>query len=190
MAKQLIALAGVVVALCATSGTASAVPPLRNVIVIDEEDVFVETGCGDPVEIASTATGTIEEAIRPSNSGAPPHYSQHYDIVETFTIVETGATIVFEHHATFRDVRIEPLGGTVYQFTAIEAGQPFVIRTVEGDVLYRDRGVIKFSIVVDTLGDDDLSNDVFIEFLGAEVHGPHPLFDEGVPVCELIALGT
>jgi hypothetical protein len=45
----------------------------------------------------------------------------------------------------------------------MEAGQPFVARDSDGNVLLRDRGVLFTTFQVDTKGDSDLENDEFIE---------------------------
>ena len=67
--------------------------------------------------------------------------------------------------------------GTVYDFVAHESGQPFVIRDMDGNVILRDRGNLVHMFTVDTQGDSDLENDVFIEGSFSFVdHGAHPGF--------------
>ena len=68
----------------------------------------------------------------------------------------------------------------------MEAGQPFVMRDGDGNILFRDRGVLKSTFQVDTKGDTDLDNDVFIEgsFELLADHGRHPGFY--VDFCEVI----
>jgi hypothetical protein len=60
----------------------------------------------------------------------------------------------------------------------MEAGQPFVARDQAGNILFRDRGVLKTTFQVDTKGDTDLDNDVFIEGSWALLtdHRRHPAF--------------
>ena len=41
----------------------------------------------------------------------------------------------------------------------------------------RDRGSVHHHILFDTEG-DDLPGGIFVEDLGADVHGPHPGFDD------------
>ena len=57
-----------------------------------------------------------------------------------------------------------------------ESGQPFVGATATGNVLFHDRGVLKTTFQVDTQGDTDLDNDIFIEgsFELLADHGRHP----------------
>ena len=61
---------------------------------------------------------------------------------------------------------------------AIERGQPFSIRALDGTVVLRDRGMLKTTFMVDTKGDLNLDNDEFIE-AGFEIlkdAGRHPGF--------------
>ena len=82
--------------------------------------------------------------------------------------------------------RATPLGGTIFEFEAVEAGQPFVIEDAEGNVVVRDRGALRHRIVFDTLGDDEPGG-VLIEELESSVHGPHPGFADDFPFCEIAA---
>ena len=45
------------------------------------------------------------------------------------------------------------VSGTIFEFTSVNAGQPFVVRDSDGNLILRDRGVIRQVIQVDTLGD-------------------------------------
>ena len=53
----------------------------------------------------------------------------------------------------FNEVKAVPLGGNLFRFTAVEAGQPFRLYDSEGVLVLRDRGVIRHSAVFDTEGD-------------------------------------
>ena len=65
--------------------------------------------------------------------------------------------------------------------TTIDAGQPIRIRDMTGQVVSRDRGVIRETFLFDTHGDDTPGGE-FGERLSVQVSGPHPLlpgfFDE------------
>lgn len=39
----------------------------------------------------------------------------------------------------------------------------FTIRTLDGKAVYRNRGLLEITFLMDTLGDSDYHNDVFIE---------------------------
>lgn len=78
----------------------------------------------------------------------------------------------------FNEVKAVPLGGNLFRFTAVEAGQPFRLYDSEGVLVLRDRGVIRHSAVFDTEG-DGTPDAVLIEEFEPSVRGPHPgFFDE------------
>jgi hypothetical protein len=97
----------------------------------------------------------------PRAPGAPPRLFDNYHVVETLTA--NGRTATLEHQGLYKDLRITHVEGTIYQFVAMEAGRPFTVRDGDGNVLIRDRGVLVTTFQVDTLGDSDLDNDIFIE---------------------------
>lgn len=98
---------------------------------------------------------------KPRADGAPPYLFDNYEVHETLTA--NGRTLTIDHQGLYKDVRITHVEGTVYQFVAIEVGRPFVARDGDGNILFHDRGLLKATFQVDTLGDTDLDNDVFIE---------------------------
>jgi hypothetical protein len=85
---------------------------------------------------------------------------------------------VLAWNAPAEDLHIVNVEGTLYRFESMEAGQPFVIEDSDGNVVVRDRGRLLTAFTVDTLGDDDLSNDIFIEgtFELLADNGRHPGF--------------
>jgi hypothetical protein len=97
----------------------------------------------------------------PKTEGAPPRLFDNYHSIETLSANGRWATI--EHQGLYKDLHITNVQGTIYQFVAMEAGQPFTVRDSNGNVLLRDRGVLFTTFQVDTLGDTDLGNDVFID---------------------------
>lgn len=102
-----------------------------------------------------------------------------------FTNHETGDWFVIRGHFTLKDVKATLVEGDVYRFRQQQAGQPVVVEDSDGRVVLRDRGVVVWDQLFDTLGDNQPGG----EELSAEVtgvHGPHPglgLGDEGF--CEL-----
>lgn len=131
--------------------------------------------CGFTVHGEVTFEGTFMLKA-PRADGAPPYLFDNYEAHETLTA--NGRTLTIDHQGLYKDLRITLVEGTVYQFVAMEAGQPFVMRDGDGNILFRDRGVLKSTFQVDTQGDLDLENDVFIEgsFELLADHGRHPGF--------------
>jgi hypothetical protein len=85
------------------------------------------------------------------------------------SITLTGQSLYNEPQA----VRIE---GSIFEFTSIEAGQPFAIYDAAGALILRDRGVIRHTYLFDTEG-DDVPGGLFIEDVDVQISGPHPSFD-------------
>jgi hypothetical protein len=112
----------------------------------------------------------------PKNAGAPPRLFDNYHQIETLTA--NGRTMTIEHQGLYKDLRITHVQGTIYQFVSKESGQPFTVRDADGNVLLRDKGVLLSTFQVDTKGDTDLDNDVFVEgsFELLKDAGSHPGF--------------
>jgi hypothetical protein len=152
-------------------------------------ETFIEDECGEPITIDYVNTFSGVFMLKHGRRGDPtPYLLDNYSGVETYTNVANGATFTVAHQGLWKDLRIEHVEGTVYRFTALESGRPVVAIGPDGTRLVFDRGRIFHSFLVDTLGDDDLSNDVFIGTLGADVAGPHPIFFEEVGFCDALDL--
>ena len=138
-------------------------------------DSFDFQDCGFTIHDEVTFEGVFMLKA-PREDGAPPYLFDNYDNRETLSA--HGKTLTIDHQGIYKDLRITQVEGTVYQFVAMEAGQPIVVRDGDGDVLIRDRGVLMTTCQVDTLGDTDLDNDVFVEGSWSLVadHGRHPGF--------------
>jgi hypothetical protein len=103
---------------------------------------------------------------------------------EVHTNTETGEWFVVRGHTVFNEVKARRVEGTIFKLTAILAGQPFTVENSAGEVVLRDRGVIRHTILFATEG-DDVPGGVEVEFLAADVRGPHPGFD--ADFCELVS---
>jgi hypothetical protein len=112
----------------------------------------------------------------PRGDGTPPYLFDNYESHQVLTA--NGRTAYIDHQGLYADVKIRLVEGTVYQFIAHEVGQPWVMRDEDGNVLVRDRGSLRVTFQVDTLGDSDLDNDIFIEDSWELVRdsGRHPAF--------------
>ena len=148
-----------------------------------ESDSFDFDDCGFLVHEEVTFEGTFMLKA-PRQQDAPPYLFDNYEVHETLTA--NGKTLTIDHQGLYKDLHITLVAGTIYQFVAMEAGQPFVMRDGDGAILYRDRGVLKSTFQVDTLGDTDLDNDVFVEdsFELLADNGAHPGFY--IDFCEVV----
>ena len=138
-------------------------------------DSFDFDDCGPLIHNETTFEGVFLLKA-PTKPGAPPRYFDNYEVHEVLTA--NGRSLTVDHNGLYKDLHATLVSGTTYRFEAQESGQPFVVRDDTGGVLIRDRGLLKFAFVVDTMGDNDLDNDVFIEgsFELVADHGSHPGF--------------
>ena len=171
MKRLLVPIMGLLV--LALAGPVQAAPLVRE--HYSGSDSYDFDDCGFAVHVDVTFEGVFMLKA-PRADGAPPYLFDNYEVHETLTA--NGKTLTVDHQGLYKDLRITHVEGTVYQFVAIEAGRPFVVRDEDGTVLLRDRGLLKSTFQVDTMGDTDLSNDVFIEasFEVLKDAGAHPGF--------------
>ena len=152
---------------------AQAAPPVAHELY-EGSDVYEFEVCGLAVRNEVSFSGNFMLKA-PRSDGAPPYFMDNYDVVESWTVEGSDRVLTFEHNGVYKDIKITHVEGTVYRFDTLEAGQPYVIRDESGRVLLRDRGAIRWTFLVDTKGDTDLSNDVFLEEPTVVTsHGPHP----------------
>jgi poly(3-hydroxybutyrate) depolymerase len=111
---------------------------------------------------------------------------ERHSYEETHTNTVTHESFVMRAHSTFHEIKATQVEGSVYEFTQLEVGQPFVVEDSSGRVVVRDRGSVRFHILFDTGGDSDPGGE-FIDFLGADVRGPHPGFVTDADRCSYAA---
>ena len=87
-----------------------------------------------------------------------------------------GRSITLRGHGVSNETQARQVDGTIFEFRSIEAGQPFAVYDADGNLVLRDRGVIRFTYLYDTEG-DDVPGGVFIDELDLQIAGPHPGFD-------------
>lgn len=118
--------------------------------------------------------------LKQGRAGDPtPYLSDNYQYSKRVTAdPDTGRWFTVEGNGLYKDRKITLVEGTTYQFDAMEAGQPFVVRDMNGEVVLRDRGLLHTRFQVDTKGDADLSNDEFVPGSWELVadRGSHPGF--------------
>jgi hypothetical protein len=150
---------------------------------VDEPYSLEAEICGIEVQIEGTATGATR--IRTGTGKLATAFFEHTSVAysETWTAAN-GRSVTVTGHSIFNEVKAVPLGANVFRFTAIQAGQPFRLYDSQGNLLLRDRGVIRFGYVLDTLG-DATPGGVVIEFLEPSVRGPHPGFFD-VTLCPVL----
>jgi hypothetical protein len=179
LVKRLL-LPAVIALLFAMAAPADAQPlEHENYSGTDSFDTDCETATGDVFDLHVDVTFSGVFLLKAAGeAGAPPRLFDNYSAVETITAEGSDRVLTVEHNGLYKDLHITQVEGTVYQFVSIESGQPFVVYSDTGEVLIRDRGLLKTTFQVDTLGDTDPENDVFIEgsFSVLADNGAHPGF--------------
>lgn len=136
-------------------GTASlALASIVDRIHYSFTDSFTDEACGIEVEVELEGRGVF--MVRQDKPGSPAFFaSNNYSFREVVTNPQTGQWIVVTRKGNFREVKATHVDGDVYLFRAHESGQPFVIEDSSGRVVYRERGLLVYEILFDTLGDDE-----------------------------------
>ena len=151
-----------------------------------DQYTFVDDSCGFPLEVVGEVKGTYRLRQGKGKTASAFFLRDRFTYREVVTNLETGGWFVLRGSGVFNEVKARRVSGTVFEFTAVEAGQPFVIEDSTGTVVVRDRGVLRHRILFDTLG-DDVPGGEFVLDLGTSVHGPHPGFADDFPFCEIAA---
>ncbi len=131
--------------------------------------------CGFDVHHVVEFGGTV--AIR-SGDGQAFYGRDNYAVHEVFTNTANGKWFALDANGVVLDLKATHVEDTVYEFVTIEAGQPFVVRNMDGRVVLRDRGRLEYRYLFDTLG-DGVPSGFPVDDLGTKVAGPHPGFDLG-----------
>ena len=154
---------------------AQAAPLVREHYSVTETFSFDD--CGFQIDAQRTFGGLF--MLREGRRGdATPYLFDNYWYENVFTNHETGEWFTHSGNGLYKDLQIVNIEGTVYRFEAIETGRPFQIHDSDGNLVVNDRGHLRVGFTVDTLGDDNLDNDVFIEgsFELLADNGAHPGF--------------
>jgi hypothetical protein len=137
---------------------------------------FSHDDCGFDVEVEGTSSGVFRIREGKGKTGTAFYLHDNYSFVETQTNPETGAFVTITANAVFNEVKAQRIEGNIFEFEAVEAGQ-FRMYDSDGRLVARDRGSVRHHAVFDTEG-DDVPGGIFVEDLGADVHGPHPGLDD------------
>ena len=131
--------------------------------------------CGIDVVRDSVFSGSFR--IRAPRNGDGQAFLERFTLkaTDTFTNPDNGQSFSFVTNETSNELSTSHVSGNVYEFTTIEAGQPFMIRDSDGNVVLRDRGNIRRTAVFDTLGDGQPGG-IFLDETVVRVSGPHPAF--------------
>jgi len=142
-----------------------------------DTDVAHERTCGRYLRVETTFKGI--RMTKSSPGGGPSTGTDHYDIHEVLTVAN-GDGYIIDQNGLYHEVKVRPAGGTLYRYTAINVGQVFTIRTLDGKAVERNRGLEEITFLLDTKGDADPANDEYLDDTIQLVRdvGKHPLITQ------------
>jgi hypothetical protein len=150
-------------------------------------DRFTYSDCGFTVNGQQFGGGTFH--LRPGHQGdATPYLFDNYEWHIVSTNPANGKWFREDGQGQYRDLHITRVEGTVYTFVSEETGRPYTLTDMNGNKVFFDRGRLLTTFQVDTKGDDDLSNDEFIDgsFQLLADNGSHPFWHFEGEWCDVI----
>jgi hypothetical protein len=139
--------------------------------------------CGSvEISVVGHAAGTAHIRVGTGKFDTAFFAHDNYSFRETHTNPD-GDFLVISGDGLFQETRAVPLGGNLFQFSSHNSGRPFIVTDENGDVVVRDRGTIRETIIFDTTG-DNLPGGHFIAEVSFEVAGPHDGL--GFDTCDIL----
>lgn len=134
-----------------------------------------ECGAGNWIDVQAEFSGLL--ILRQGTGADRNAFFAHnnYSWSEVHTNRDTGKWIALSGDGLFQETRATRVSGSIFTFSSVNAGQVFVVRDSDSNVILRDRGAIKETILFDTLG-DATPGGTFISSVEFSVAGPHPGF--------------
>jgi hypothetical protein len=150
-------------------------------------DFFTFSDCGPTVVATHEQSGQFR--LKAGRQGDPtPYYFDNYEWHTVYTNPANGKWFRADGQGLYRDLHVTKVEGTVYTFVSQEVGRPYTLTDMNGNRLFMDRGRLLTTFQVDTKGDDDLSNDEFIDgsFQLLAENGAHPGYDFNGDFCDIV----
>jgi hypothetical protein len=135
-----------------------------------------ECGTGNWVDVEVSFSGV--DSIRTGTGEYAGAFFDHnvYEVREVHTNRLTGEYLVITANGNFKETKATHVSGSIFEFSSVQSGQPFVVTDSSGQVLVRDRGTIRSTILFDTLG-DATPGGIWLADVSFFVAGPHPGLD-------------
>jgi hypothetical protein len=174
-AMAVVALAGLMLA-----GPATATTAFRDRYSFDYSFSYP---CGSvDISVQGHTAGVFQVRVGKGSFDTAFFAHNNYAFSETHTNPD-GDVLVISGNGLFQETRAVPLGNNQFAFSSVNSGQPFIVRDADGNLLVRDRGTIRETIVFDTQGDDVVGG-IFVEELSFKVAGPHDGL--GFDTCDIL----
>lgn len=167
-----------VIAVAAAAAALATVAAPASATVIPREHYSDDYGfsfndCGFWIDVSGHVDGDVQLRVGSGDLQSAFFVHDRATYSETWTRRDTGDFLTVSGHSLFHETHATHVEGTVFTFSSINSGQPFVVRDSSGALVLRDRGVLKETILFDTLG-DNMPGGTFIRQVSFSVAGPHP----------------
>jgi hypothetical protein len=167
-----IAVAAALTSLAAAAAPAAVVEKGR----LADEPYGFSYDCGFPVEVTGVASGHFRMREGTGDDATAFFALDRISFREIHTNPETGEWFSLSGHFANNEVSATRVEGSLFEFRVIKAGQVAVIRDSDGNLVSRDRGVVRRTILFDTGGDREPGGEL-VDLVELRLAGPHPTFD-------------
>ena len=185
MKNRVIRTLALAVALICVAAAAAQAAVVEKGRFVDESYGF-SYDCGFPVEVTGVASGNFRLREGTGNDATAFFSLDRVSYREIHTNPQTGAWFSVSGHFANNEVSATRVEGSLFTFKIIKAGPVAVIEDSDGNLVSRDRGVMRQTILFDTGGDQEPGG-TFVDLVDLRFGGPHSTFDRRCDVAsELI----
>lgn len=169
--RRTLALAAAFTSVAAASAQATVVDKGR---FVDEPYGFAYD-CGFPVEVTGIGTGNFRLREGSGDDATAFFGLDRISFSEIHTNPETGEWFSLTGHFVNSEIGATRVEGSLFEFRIIKAGPVARIEDSDGNLVARDRGVLRRTILFDTGGDNEVGG-TFVDLVDLDLSGPHESF--------------
>jgi hypothetical protein len=147
--RRALALAGAAILLVALAGPTSAAIVSRETYI--GSDAWSYDDCGPLIDVTLTFGG--DARIRSTQDPEAFLLHDRYWWREVHVRRSDGLVAVVSGRGNRVENGVTHLEGTIYRYTAVDAGALLTARAADGSVLFSDRGMVRTTFDFDTFGD-------------------------------------
>jgi hypothetical protein len=170
-ARRTLAAAAALTTIAAAAAPASVIEKGR---IVDGTYGFAYD-CGFPVEVTGIASGNFRLREGTGDDATAFFSLDRISFREIHTNTLTGDWFSVSGHFAENEVSATRVQGSLFEFRSIKAGPVAVIEDSDGNLVSRDRGVLRRTILFDT-GGDQVPGGTLVEVVSVDLAGPHPTF--------------
>jgi hypothetical protein len=131
--------------------------------------------CGFPVDVTGVASGNFRLREGKGDDATAYFSLDRLSFSERHTNPQTGKWFTLSGHFASNEVGATRIEGSLFEFRIVKAGPVATIQDSDGNLVARDVGNLRRTILFDTGGDHDPGGE-FIDLVDLHLAGPHPTF--------------